>query len=70
MDLGQAVQRIKNLEEEVGVKEDVIKKLETDLDTARHIADIAKGKADSLEVQNEDNKTLAKKYKVLAKLIK
>ena len=45
----------------MGVKEDVIKTLETDLDTARHIADIAKGKADSLEVQNEDNKTLAKK---------
>ena len=51
----------------MGVKEDVIKTLETDLDTARHIADIAKGKADSLEVQNEDNKTLAKKYKVLAR---
>ena len=38
MDLEQTLERIKILEEDVGIKEDLIKNLETELDTAKEMA--------------------------------
>ena len=68
--LGKAVERIKYLEELLRDKEKVMKVVETELETARDLANIADGKAASLETENEhlkiDNENLkaeAKKYK-------
>ena len=47
--LGQAVGRIKVLEEDIGVNEELIKKMETELETAREMASIAVAKEASLE---------------------
>ena len=47
--LGQAVERIKVLEEDLSVKEELIKKMETELETARELANIATAKEASLE---------------------
>ena len=47
--LNQDVERIKVLEEDIGVKEELIKKMETELETAREMASIAVAKEASLE---------------------
>ena len=47
--LEEAVERIKVLEEDIGVKEELIKKMETELETARDQASIAVAKEASLE---------------------
>ena len=47
--LEEAVERIKVLEEDIGVKEELIKKMETELETARDLASIAVAKEASLE---------------------
>ena len=67
MELEQALERVKILEEDVGIKEDIIKNLETELITAKEMARTAKGVADSLEDENEKNKMLVKKFKILTK---
>ena len=46
--LEEAVERIKVLEEDIGVKEELIKKMETELETARDLAGIAVAKEASL----------------------
>ena len=47
--LGQAVERRKVLEEDLSVKEELIKKMESELETARELANIATAKEASLE---------------------
>ena len=59
--LEQAVERIKCLEEDLAAKEEVIKRVESELVTARDLANIAEGKAASLEVDNENLKIEEKK---------
>ena len=54
--LGQAVERIKVLEEDLSVKEELVKKMEAELETARDIANIAVAK----EALLEDEKTTLK----------
>ena len=54
--LGQAVERIKVLEEDLGVKEELVKRMEAELETARDIANMAVAKEASLE----DEKTTLK----------
>jgi hypothetical protein len=51
----------------LGIKEDIIKNLETELITAKEMARTAKGVADSLEVENERNKESAKKFKIVTR---
>ena len=48
--LEQAVARIKHLEEEGAAKEELLKKMETELETAKDLASIAEGQVASLEV--------------------
>ena len=67
MELEQALERIKLLEEDVGIKEDIIKNLEAELITTKEMASTAKGVADSFEEENEKNKALAKKFKIVSK---
>ena len=52
----QAVERIKCLEEDLAAKEEVIKRLESELVTSKDLASIAESKAASLEVENEISK--------------
>ena len=47
--LGQAIERIKVLEEDLSVKEELVKKMEAELETARDIANVAVAKEASLE---------------------
>jgi hypothetical protein len=60
--LVKAVERIKSLEEELGVKEEVLRKLETELETARDLAKIADGTVRSMQTENENLKTKVNKY--------
>ena len=55
--LGQAVERIKALEEELSVKEEVIKKVESELETARDAATVATAESASLEDEKATLKT-------------
>ena len=47
--LGEAVERIKVLEEDMSVKEELIKKMEAELETARDVASVAVAKEAALE---------------------
>ena len=51
--LEEAVARIKYLEEEGAAKEEVMKKMETELETAKDLASITEGQIASLEVDKE-----------------
>ena len=57
--LTQAVERIKVLEEDLCVKEELIKKMESELETARELANIATAKEASLE----DEKVIIKEQR-------
>ena len=61
-DIGQAIERIKKLEEELSVKEELIKKMETDLETAKDNAAVATAKVESLEADNAAKKVEVKKF--------
>ena len=63
--LPEAVDRIKSLVEDVGIKEVLIKKLETELETARDLANIAAGEKESLKIENELKDKEVMKYKKL-----
>ena len=52
VELEQALERYKILEEDVWIKEDILKNLETQLNTSKEMARTAKGVADSLELEN------------------
>ena len=56
--IGQAVERFKALEEDLSVKEDVIKKLETELETAKDANSVATAEAASLEDEKSTLKTV------------
>ena len=60
--LVQAVERIKCLEEDLAAKEEVVKKLETELETANDLGSIANAKVASMEVENENLKAQVSKY--------
>ena len=72
--LPEAVERIKGLVEEMGVKEEVIRKLETELTTARDLANIANSEKDAFAIENDSLKEEIKSAKSQAinsrKLIK
>ena len=65
--LPEAVERIKVLVEEKGVKEELIKRLETELETSKDLLDIANGEKEQTKIENEklcnENKALKLKYK-------
>ena len=67
MNLDQALERIKTLEEDVGIKEDLLKNIETELAASKEMATVAMGTAESLRVDNETSKVEVKKFKLLAK---
>ena len=60
--LPEAVERIKVLVEEKGVKEELIKRLETELETSKDLLDIANGEKEQTKIENEklcnENKAL------------
>ena len=65
--LGQAVERIKMLEEELSAKEEVMKAMQTELATAKDLANIATATKESMETENAEYKVETKKYKLISK---
>ena len=52
VNLGEAIERIKKLEEEMSIKEELMKKMETDLEKTKDDAQVYKVKVESLEAAN------------------
>ena len=67
INLEQARERIKTLEEDVGIKEELLKNLETELDTTKEKASLAMVTVETLKLDNETNKMRVKKLKLVAK---
>ena len=65
--LPEAVERIKCLLEDVDVKENIIKKLETELETSKELANLANGEKESLKMDNEKKAKEVLNYKKLLK---
>ena len=65
--LPEAVERIKIMLEDVEVKEDLIKKLETELETSKELANLANGEKESLKIDNEKKEKELQDYKKLLK---
>ena len=68
--IGQAVERFKALEEDLSVKEDVIKKLETELHTAKDANSVATAEAASLEDEKATLKTQVDFFRRISKVQK
>ena len=72
--LPEAVERINGLVEELGVKEELIRKLETELTTASDLANVANSKKEALKIENEslkeENKSVKSEAVNSRKLIK
>ena len=64
------MERIKALEEDLGVKEDVIKKLETELETAKDAVSVATAEAASLEDEKATLKTQVDFFRRISKVQK
>ena len=66
--MSQAVERIKVLEEDLSVKEELIKKMESELETARELANIATAKEASLEDEKDTIKGQRDVFRRIAKV--